>query len=330
MTRKKTTAFLSARFPAKKKILVLCAVLSGAAAALFPLDADTETKRASSEIEALRAAATAPEADAEKRNAAYGRLAVMLRLSGDIEGAAEAWEKAAGAMPAGSVPAGEALLESAASYVSMGEWDKAAVHINTILEAEAAEGDIALRQKARYIEAQIEAFRGVGLAGLVSIAADKDYAAFHAAAYYTLWKVGGAERHRTRLIEGFLDSPEAASALADGKASTRVSAAVSPAPYWLLFPGRESVSMGEVSTAAGAAPASTLTASYVLQTGLFKDKERAEAHAERLGKAGFKAELTSRTVSGANYWAVSVPGEKDANSAILRLKEAGFEAFPVY
>jgi hypothetical protein len=51
---------------------------------------------------------------------------------------------------------------------------------------------------------------------------------------------------------------------------------------------------------------------------------------ERLKKAGFDAGLRRRTVNGAAHWAVSVPPGEDMNGTIRRLKEAGFESFPVY
>jgi hypothetical protein len=51
---------------------------------------------------------------------------------------------------------------------------------------------------------------------------------------------------------------------------------------------------------------------------------------ERLKKAGFNAGVRQRTVKGAAYWAVSVPPGEDINGTIRRLKEAGFDSFPVY
>ena len=51
--------------------------------------------------------------------------------------------------------------------------------------------------------------------------------------------------------------------------------------------------------------------------------------AERLRSAGFEPSVARRSVSGNEYWAVSVPSGNDMAAAILRLKDAGFEAFPV-
>jgi hypothetical protein len=52
--------------------------------------------------------------------------------------------------------------------------------------------------------------------------------------------------------------------------------------------------------------------------------------ADRLKKAGFTPAVSRRTVNGVSYFAVSVNVSGDVNAAILRLKDSGFEAFPVY
>jgi hypothetical protein len=52
--------------------------------------------------------------------------------------------------------------------------------------------------------------------------------------------------------------------------------------------------------------------------------------AARLSAAGFSPAIVPRKVNDADYWAVTVPPEADSNRTILRLKEAGFESFPVF
>jgi cell division septation protein DedD len=78
--------------------------------------------------------------------------------------------------------------------------------------------------------------------------------------------------------------------------------------------------------AENAAPAGTVT----LQTGLFGREENARAMADRLSKAGFAPAVSRRTVNGSAYFAVGVDAGSDINAMILRLKDSGFEAFPVY
>jgi cell division septation protein DedD len=125
---------------------------------------------------------------------------------------------------------------------------------------------------------------------------------------------------------------------------------------WLLFPGRSAVSLDApviqepaheplraadpppavieaANTAAQAAPkpeAAASAATVALQTGLFGREENAQAMADRLKKAGFTPLISRRAVNGVSYFAVSVNAPGDVNAMILRLKDSGFEAFPVY
>jgi hypothetical protein len=133
-------------------------------------------------------------------------------------------------------------------------------------------------------------------------------------------------------------------------------------PLWFLYPGRGNVVIGNpvplqpleaprqyelnappppaVAVAAPAAAATTAPAAAAapapsagpraLQTGLFSREENAQAAAARLAARGFAAELSRKTVNGVVYWAVSVPPGEDSNRTIMRLKDAGFESFPVF
>ncbi|MDR2028472.1 MAG: SPOR domain-containing protein, partial [Treponema sp.] len=122
-----------------------------------------------------------------------------------------------------------------------------------------------------------------------------------------------------------------------------------PSAIWFLFPGRESLTLappaanGPAGAAAcGRQPSSLPEAAAspgsgpggdgprALQTGLFSREENAKAMAARLSAAGFSPAIVPRKVNDADYWAVTVPPEADSNRTILRLKEAGFESFPVF
>jgi cell division protein FtsN len=67
-----------------------------------------------------------------------------------------------------------------------------------------------------------------------------------------------------------------------------------------------------------------------LQTGLFSREANAHSAAARLAAKGFAAEVGRKTVNGVAYWAVSVAPGEDSNRTIMRLKDAGFESFPVF
>ena len=67
-----------------------------------------------------------------------------------------------------------------------------------------------------------------------------------------------------------------------------------------------------------------------LQTGVFDREDNAKNMGEGLQKAGFSPQITRRTVNGIDYWAVSVGSGADMNETIKKLKDLGYEAFPVY
>jgi cell division protein FtsN len=106
-------------------------------------------------------------------------------------------------------------------------------------------------------------------------------------------------------------------------------------PHWFLFPGRESVTLSapQPGSASPAQPVQEREASLstaIIQTGLFSSEDNAKAMAARLSSAGFAPRIVRRQVNSNEYWAVTVPGAADANKTIMELKNAGFEAFPVF
>lgn len=68
----------------------------------------------------------------------------------------------------------------------------------------------------------------------------------------------------------------------------------------------------------------------LLQVGLFKSEANARALADRLVAKKFTAVLASRKVNGEEYWSVTVDGGSDPDNTTLKLKDAGFESFPLF
>jgi cell division protein FtsN len=66
-----------------------------------------------------------------------------------------------------------------------------------------------------------------------------------------------------------------------------------------------------------------------LQTGLYGQQANAQAQAASLRQAGFSPSIEQRTVNNNRMWAVTVPAGADTNRTIARLREAGFESFPL-
>ena len=277
---------------------------------------------------------------------AYMDLARLYRLSGNPEGTLRSYEGALTVSPGDN----RALLEQGRFLISLGEHEKASAVINVIL-GNSQNRDFFIQGK--YLAAMLEAFRSGGTLFLAALADDPEFSKYRSSIYYTLWKLSAVPSWKNRLTSEFPRSPEAR--IVNGELNSP------PTPLWLLFPGRDSIAFvnaesntigtsGQLSAGETSAqrtpsqtvvPAASLTQSIpaetpaaaqqiqVLQTGLFSREENAQALAERLRKAGFAPQITRRRVNGDEFWAVYVPGGNDINSSIMKLKDAGFESFPI-
>jgi hypothetical protein len=248
---------------------------------------------------------------------------------GDPEAAARTWTEAASIEP--DPRDDRALLEGARCFAAIGELDAAGAAVQAVL---GTSGDAALLREARYLAAQISAFRSGDVSALTALAENPEYGEYRAALYYTRWKISGDDRYKARLLAEHPESPEARIA---GNKGGAVSAA--PLALWFLFPGRENVTLAPPAAAEvllipvnppAAAPDHSGEAATVLQTGIFSREANARALAERLKGAGFQADSTRRAIKGTDYWVVTVPAGNDLGRTIIQLKDAGFESFPVF
>jgi len=271
-------------------------------------------------------------ASTRERYDAFMALARLRQLSGNHEAALKACEGALALYPRD----GDALLERVRLLISLGEHEKAASSAAELLRPE-QEKEIFL--EGRYLGALAEAFQSGNIQALVVLAGDADFTGYRSAIYYTIWRLTDTVSYRTRLTSEFPLSPEAA--IAGGK--------VVPAstPLWLLFPGRESITLTPTNTppivqtpapqsqypqtqaTQPPVPQTQVSQPSVLQTGIFSRVENAQTQADNLKKAGFTPEIFLRQVNGVDYWAVGVPYGNDMNSMIGRLRDAGFESFPI-
>jgi hypothetical protein len=293
------------------------------------------------EIKTAEKTIQTPQVSGADKHAAFLRLAKLLRLSGNIEKAADAWTDAAFAEPGKRDD--DALLEAAYCFIAIGDMEKAEASIKTILLTGT---NSAALFRARYLAAQLQAFRANETALLVNLAHDANYERYKSAIYYTIWTVSHDERYKAQLLLEYPSSPEALIVKGDPSAVATDSA------MWLLFPGRELVSAGSVApTVSETTPASppppttaqlaltpppvaasaqpTLSPSgTVLQTGLFSVELNARAQIAQLNAAGFQAFLQERTVSGHQYWAVLVVPSAGTEQTMQQLKQKGFDSFP--
>jgi hypothetical protein len=252
------------------------------------------------------------------------RLARLHQLSGNRAAAAAAWNEAAYASPAKRDDA--ALLESAGLFISLGDYDKAEKAIKTVLFEN---WEINIVRKARYLGVLMETFRYADSRVLRSLAEDDDFLEYRSGIYYALWHLSGEVFWKTRLVSEFPQSPEAFM-VNEGKVI------LAAAAYWFLFPGRGSVILEEAEKGltAAAAQAGNMApenpSGLMLQTGLYNREENARIMENRLKNAGFRPLLIRRKINGNEYWAVAVESGQDINADIIALKNAGFDAFPVF
>ena len=268
-------------------------------------------------------------ASRERYNAFLDLIRLRL-LAGNAEAALKACEDGLALFPGDS----RLLLEQAKLLISQGAYDKAGEAINNLFKNEKDPG---LLNQGRYLAAQLAAFHSGSTQALVELADDPDFAGYRAGIYYTLWKLTALPAWKTKLSAEFPQSPEAKIAAA-GADSAVIPA---PTPLWLLFSGRNSIVLSAPAALPAAqtpAPAPVPAAQPVsaqdqssgfLQTGLFGREGNARAMGENLKKAGFEPRILRRAVNGNDYWSVSVSAGRDMNATLLKLKDAGFEAFPV-
>ncbi|MDR1106100.1 MAG: SPOR domain-containing protein [Treponema sp.] len=305
-----------------------------------------EQAAAGAEIQNLEQIAGRPGAPGAEKHGALIRLARLYELLGNFEAAAGAWLKAAAAGPDRRDDA--SLVRGGRCFAVMGEWEKAEAAVAPVL---LSSRDGGANLEARYLVARIAAFRSGDTSSLRSLLEDPGFSGMKPAIYYTLWRLTGSETWKTPLLSEYSRSPEGRIA-AGGEDAVDAK----PSALWLL-PAGPLLSAGEGAPAAvppaaagapaaGAAPASTSAravpasesasaraapppAGRALQAGLFGKEANAAAMTGRLEDAGFLPAVVRRTVNGNEYWAVNVPAGSDENETIRRLKDAGFDAFPV-
>lgn len=285
----------------------------------------------------------------EGKRKALAALAELLELAGEHGAAADAWSAAAFSEPGRRDD--QSLLESARCLTAVGEADKASAAVRTVL---LTGKDPAVLSRARLLAAYLSAFAGESDAPalLSAFLSDGDYAADRPTILFLLARVCGDAAAGKRLAAEFPASPEArVYAAAD-----RIDLAA--LPLWLLSPGRGAVLVArpvspvlqiaappqaappagpqpaaipsDQAAASAALAATPQQAAVLLQVGLFRAEPNAAALVARLAAKGFAATAAKRTVNGTEYWSVSVDGGEDPDAAALKLKDAGFESFPLF
>jgi hypothetical protein len=308
----------------------------------------------SAELERNRNILERAGASPEEKGEAAARLARLYGLAGNTEKAAEYWDYAAGKEAGGAAGAGKtaaahrarALLERARLLIAQGEYEEAGTSLGSLFGAlfealPAGKGKEALAAEARFLGALADLLRK-GEEGPLARLAEEAPGDLRSGLYYALWTFTGKEVWKTRLLTECPASPEA---LMLQERPVRPAAA----PLWLLFPGREGfalsppVRVNPVPDTVPAAPAPRPssaqspaasgaggTRTTALQVGLYGREENARLMAERLKNAGFTPSVKVRKLEDRSYWAVTVAAGTDSGAVMMRLKDKGFESFPVF
>ncbi|MDR0452753.1 MAG: hypothetical protein LBH15_06890, partial [Treponema sp.] len=183
------------------------------------------------------------------------RLGRLLLLSGNPEGAAGAFNRAAFADPENRDD--RSLLDAVRCYLALGETERAESGVQMVL---VSGRDPAQLREARFLGGLAYALKTGDtrvLASLLGVSGEggADYPERKSTVLYALWKITGDESYRDRLRAEFPLSPEAGSFEED----PRRQVAGASSAMWFLFPGRGAVSLGPpaaLETAPAGQPAS--------------------------------------------------------------------------
>ncbi|MDR2019159.1 MAG: hypothetical protein LBQ14_00145, partial [Treponema sp.] len=183
--------------PVRRNPRIFAGFLAGCLLGLLsvPLNAQNTGVLLTTEIQNIDKKLKDPAVSGAQRREALRRLARLLRLSGNVEGAAQIWMEAAYTDQRDD----EALLEGAACFIALGEMDRAEAAVRPALLS----GDRRILIKARYAAARIEAFRSGNPAAMTAFLDDPDYRDLIPVSCYTIWKISGIESYKTRLLEEF-------------------------------------------------------------------------------------------------------------------------------
>ena len=277
---------------------------------LIPLNA--QTVLLTSEIERLDRLTRTP---AQKYDSLVS-MARLYQLSGNSERALEYWTAAAASITGSNAAEAQkrdnALLEAAKLLISMGEFEKAAAEIRTILLGSRDEN---MQQSALYLNAQLEAFK-TGDPSPLHYMMNTGMQGNQSGIIYTIWKITGDVSWKANLLNTYPRSVEAEIA----RGNSAINAATTPQWVFLSDYSPASAYPAVNQNAAG-------VSSVRLQTGLFGSEDNARRMAAELNRAGYEAQVSRRPQG--DFWIVTVPSGSDVNQTISRLKNAGYDAFPV-
>jgi len=265
-------------------------------------------------------------AAADQRKILVSQRASMLELSGRYADAAAVWESAIAMIP--GKPDSGALLSAAACRLAAGDADGAAGFVTALSFSSADAETVAL---ADVLAGWIALSRGDREHAVASARKGADAASSRvamAALYLGCAATDGAEREvfGRALSKRFpiLSDDPVVSSLSLLMASTQAVAATAEKPVAPPAVMTAGASAESGATAESVEPAGP-TRYY--QVGAFKDQANAQILAQKLQKLGLTAAYRLR--SKKDLYVVFVESGADSEATILKLKDAGYEAWPL-
>ena len=292
--------------------------------------------------------------NAQAKVQALTLLADYEQYNGNYSNAADCYRQAAGFDTTDKKTA--LLLDAVRVLLCGGSMDSARSLLSEIAAAlPVSDEDPYYRRAAVYdtwrLLAEDRADRAVPL--ITAYTKKKAFSEYHPALLFTLWWVNGDEDAKQRLLKEYPAGMEAA--------AVNGTVTVQPSTFWYLMPrsglaqksaagstasktGSSSeatkasvqssaASKTEAASAQSSKPAAgseTQARAAYYQLGFYKTKKYAEALAADLQKKHFTPIIKEETrPSGTVYFAVLVK-ENAAGDMGLRLKDAGYEAFPIF
>lgn len=277
--------------------------------------------------------ALAPLAAAERRAPLVRERAALLQAAGRWLEAAEAWQALArlpsdrGAQPelvaaalcllyAGDIEKARLIAEAAGLSAQDRELRALAALVVARARAAVGETEPALTAARELISGVGPAQRLAALELAAALAEGQEKAEYEQRIKAEFGGVSGGSQAFLALLGASADSGWARAEAPSTKVAPTGAAQAS------------GLAGGAASSAQSAAEAMGGPTHY--QVGAFRDQGNAQAFVNRLNSLGFKASLRSRSDDRGAVFTVLVPAGSDPGATLLRIKDAGFEAWPLF
>lgn len=270
--------------------------------------------------------------EADKRSILY-YLGTLQEQNGDYSAASSSYASAAGiaagdAKNMAKISSEELVLCAVLSSLNAGEAGNASSYLaSSVSKSE----NVGIQARVKLYSAWADLCKAQSLeatketqALLKAYSTMDSMKSLHPQILFTLWYLTDSKEYSDLLKSKFPSSPE--NRIVTGKTQLMAS------PFWLFMPHAEheaTKTSATVISSNESSSSSQIKLKY-LQLGLFREKANADALVSRAKAKGFNAHYYTETrASGTTYYIVVVDENAEGNMS-LKLKDAGFENYPLY